>query len=169
MIFSRQQLKSFKVPDTFTHMFGFFTLQLHVKTIWYFQFSSDRNSPCWTTNWKWSMKAFCHHINCYFTVEEEGWPPVGKKSRTVFPNKWRYGKGTVGFRSCSPWDTLLAVESVGPWMGWNIEILAQNSDFLGNKVRFWRIFGKPLSAKGGRVPPFSAEKFLLSFWKAEVR
>ena len=99
MIFSRQQLKPFKVPDTFTHMFGFFTLQLHVKTIWYFQFSSDRNSPCWTTNWKWSMKAFCHHINCYFTVEEEGWPPVGKKSRTVFSNKWSSGKGTVGFRS----------------------------------------------------------------------
>ena len=103
-------------------MFGFFTLQLHVKTIWYFQFSSDRNGPCWTTNWKWSMKAFCHHINCYFTVEEEGWPPVGKKSRTVFSNKWSSGKGTVGFRSWSPWDGMgwlpgLAVESERPGSG----------------------------------------------------
>ena len=98
MIFSRQQLKPFKLPDTFTHMFGFFTLQLYVKTIWYFEFSSDRNGPCWTTKWKWSMKPFCHHINFYFTVEEEGWPPCGEKIKDGVSKQMEVWKGNRGLQ-----------------------------------------------------------------------
>ena len=106
--------------------------------MWYFEFSSDRNGPCWPKKWKWSMKPFCHHINCYFTVEVEGWPPVGKKSRTVFPNRWRYGKGTVGCRSCSPWDTSLAVALEGPWMGWN-GLWRSGGNLVANLSKFWQL------------------------------
>ena len=84
------------------------------------------------------MKPFCHHINCYFTVEVEGWPPVGKKSRTVFPNRWRYGKGTVGCRSCSPWDTSLAVALEGPWMGWN-GLWRSGGNLVANLSKFWQL------------------------------
>ena len=65
-------------------------------------------------------------------------PPVEKNSRTVFPNKWRYGKGTVGFRSCSPWDTLLAVESEGPWMGWN-GLWRSGGNLVANLSKFWQL------------------------------
>ena len=84
------------------------------------------------------MKPFCHHIICYFTVEVEERPPVGKKSRTVFPNRWRYGKGTVGCRSCSPWDISLAVAMEGPWMGWN-GLWRSGGNLVANLSKFWQL------------------------------
>ena len=38
------------------------------------------------------MKPFCHHINCYFTVEVEGWPPVEKNQGRCFQTDGGMGR-----------------------------------------------------------------------------
>ena len=47
-------------------------------------------------------------------------------------------KGTVGFRSYSPWDTLLTVESEGPWMGWN-GLWRSGGNLVANLSKFWQL------------------------------
>ena len=81
------------------------------------------------------MKAFCHHINCYFTAEEEGWPPVGKNQGRCFQ--------TNGGLEREPWAS-------------------------DHGYQDWQWNRKDPEVEVLRVPPFSAEKFLLTFWLAEV-
>ena len=88
------------MPDTFTHIFG--NLVLIETVLVEPQSESGQLSHFSITS-----------IVSSLSKRKDGLP-WGTKSRMVFPNKWRSGKGTVGFRSWSPWDTLLAVESVGP-------------------------------------------------------
>ena len=94
------------------------------------------------------MKPFCHHINFYFTVEEEGWPPCGEKIKDGVSKQMEVWKGNRGLQ--------IMVTMGWDGMGWSPG-LAVGSERPGSG-----------GAKGGRVPPFSAEKFLLTFWPAEV-
>ena len=80
--------------------------------------------------------------------------PRGKKIKDGVSKQMEFWKGNRGLQIMVTmgWDGM-------GWdgMGWSPG-LAVGSERPGSG-----------GAKGGRVPPFSAEKFLLTFWLAEVR
>ena len=73
------------MPDTFTHIFG--NLVLIETVLVEPQSESGQLSHFSITS-----------IVSSLSKRKDGLP-WGTKSRMVFPNKWRSGKGTVGFRS----------------------------------------------------------------------
>ena len=98
------------------------------------------------------MKPFCHHINFYFTIEEEGWPPCGEKIKDGVSKQMEVWKGNRGLQ--------IMVTMGWDGMGWDghqdwqwgrkdpeVEVL-RGEGFPPFPLRnFCSLFGWPKSAK----------------------
>ena len=56
------------------------------------------------------MKPFCHHINCYFTVEVDGWPPVGKKIKDGVSKQMEVWEGNRGLQIMFTMGYIIAMQ-----------------------------------------------------------